>query len=130
VKYLGVDYGQRKIGLALGDDGARVAVPFGVIYGGLDEVCSIIKSENIDALVVGLPVPEAHQSDRQFERTGEFIKLLRERTGLKVSVVDEQFTSTEARKVRRESGAEAKEDALAAMLILQAFFDEGPMINS
>ena len=127
MNYLGLDFGLKKIGLAIGDDGGRVAVPFDVVYGGLDEVCQIINQEKIEALVVGLAIPEGVQSDRQFTRTGEFIKSLRERTGLPVSVVDEQFTSTEARRVQKEFGAKASEDALAAMLILQAFFDEGGM---
>ncbi|MFA5946510.1 MAG: Holliday junction resolvase RuvX [Patescibacteria group bacterium] len=127
MKYLGVDFGFKKIGLALGDDGARVAVPFSVIFGGLKELLEVIKEEQIEALVIGLAVPEAHQSQTQLERTLAFAEKLRAESGLQVHVVDEQFTSTEARRVQKETGTKADEDALAAMLILQAYFDEGSM---
>ena len=127
MKYLGVDFGLKKIGLAIGDDGGRVAVPFGVVFGGLAEVLDVIKTEQVEALVVGLAIPEAHQSDVQLERTLDFTKKLREASGLPVHMVDEQFSSAEARRVQKEYGAKASEDALAAMIILQAYFDEGGM---
>jgi RNase H-fold protein (predicted Holliday junction resolvase) len=97
------------------------------VFGGLTEVCEVIKREGIEALVLGIPIPEAHQSETQYLRTLEFRKQLSEKTGLLVHVVDEQFSSAEARRVQKEYGASAPEDALAAMLILQAYFDEGSM---
>ncbi len=127
MKYLGIDFGQRKIGLAIGDDGGRVAVPFGVVFGGLQEVLKVIKQEGIEALVVGLPVPEAHQKQTQLELTLAFKEKLKTESGLPTYAVDEQFSSTEARRVQHEFGAKAEEDALAAMIILQAYFDEGSM---
>lgn len=134
MKYLGIDYGLKKAGLALGDDGAKVAVPFGLIEGGdaaLLRVQEIIKEEGIEAFVVGLAMPShPGQSEDQLQRTLAFVKKLGELTGLPVSLVDEQFSSAEARRVQKEYGATASEDAIAAMLILQAFFDEGPMVSS
>jgi putative Holliday junction resolvase len=133
VKYLGIDYGMKKTGLALGDSAASVAVPFGLIPGGsatIPRICEIVKEEGIEAFVVGLPVPTSpEQSPAQMERVILFIKALGEATKLPVSIVDEQFSSTEARRVQKEHGATASEDALAAMLILQAFFNEGPMVR-
>ena len=130
MKYLGIDYGMKKTGLALGDSDAGVAVPFGLIPGGeetLPRVMGMIKDEGIEAFVVGLPLPTTiHQSDEQLKRVMAFVRTLEETTGLPVALVDEQFSSTEARRVQKEMGATASEDAIAAMLILQAFFDEGP----
>ncbi len=127
MRYLGVDFGLKKIGLALGDDGARVAVPFGVVRGGIKEVLEVIKKESIEALVVGLPMPEEHQSQTQLELTLAFVAKLRAESGLPTHVADEQFSSAEARRMQSESGSKVQEDALAAMLILQAYFDEGSM---
>ena len=128
MKYFGVDFGLKKIGLAVGDDIARVAVPFDKIPGGADSVARLVAlaaQEGVEAFVVGLPIPtEAHQSEEQLERTVAFMNDLADQSGLPVSVVDEQFTSAEARRVQHEYGATASEDALAAMLILQAYFDE------
>lgn len=128
MKYLGVDFGLRKIGLAIGDDETSIAFPFDVIPGGDDAVAriaAIAKQEGAESLVAGLPMPvEAHHTDAQLQLTMAFVARLGEETGLPVFVVDEQFSSAEARRVQKEYGAQAQEDALAAMLILQAYFDE------
>lgn len=128
MKYLGVDFGVRKIGTAVGDDGSHVAVPFELVPGGEDapeRISELAKREGIEAFVVGLPIPtEVHQSEEQLERTMAFINQLADTSGLPVFVVDEQFSSAEARRVQHEYGASASEDEIAAMLILQAYFDE------
>ncbi len=121
----------KKTGLALGDSEAKIAVPFGVIPGGnetLPAIIDLVKKEGIEAFVVGLAIPSGSQSEDQMIRTMTFLHALADTTGLPAYVVDEQFTSTEARRVQKEYGATASEDAIAAMLILQAYFDEGPMV--
>jgi RNase H-fold protein (predicted Holliday junction resolvase) len=88
-------------------------------------ITQLAKREGIEAFVVGLPIPtEAHQSEEQLERTVAFMNQLADVAELPVYVVDEQFSSAEARRVRHEYGATASEDEIAAMLILQAYFDE------
>lgn len=128
MKYLGIDFGLRKIGTAVGDDGSHVAVPFALLPGGSDaamRITQFAKQEGVEAFVVGLPIPtEAHQSEEQLERTVKFVNQLAELSDLPVQVVDEQFSSAEARRVQREYGATASEDEIAAMLILQAYFDQ------
>ncbi|HRH32063.1 MAG TPA: Holliday junction resolvase RuvX [bacterium] len=128
MKYLGVDFGLRKIGTAIGDDGSHVAVPFELVPGGDDaavRITQIAKREGVEAFVVGLPIPtDFHQSEEQLERTMGFVTQLGEVSGLPVRVVDEQFSSAEARRIQKEYGAKASEDEIAAMLILQAYFDE------
>jgi putative Holliday junction resolvase len=128
VKYLGVDFGLRKIGTAVGDDGSHVAVPFELVPGGEDaaeRIALLAKREGVEAFVVGLPIPtEVHQSEEQLERTMAFVNQLADISERPVYVVDEQFSSAEARRVRHEYGATASEDEVAAMLILQAYFDE------
>jgi putative holliday junction resolvase len=134
VKYLGVDFGLRKIGLAMGDDGSHVAVPFELLPGGDDaaqRLAALAKREGVEAFVVGLPIPtEAHQSEEQLERTVAFMNQLADVAELPVYVVDEQFSSAEARRVRHEYGATASEDEIAAMLILQAYFDEETRVKT
>lgn len=128
MKYLGVDFGLRKIGTAVGDDGSHVAVPFELIQGGSDaavRITELARREGVGAFVVGLPIPtEAHQSEEQLEKTMVFVNQLADTSQLPVFVVDEQFSSAEARRVRHDYGATASEDEVAAMLILQAYFDE------
>ena len=128
MKYLGVDFGLRKIGTATGDDGSHVAVPFELVPGGADaaeRLTALAKVQGLEAFVVGLPIPtEAHQSEEQLEKTMAFVNQLADVSSLPVFVVDEQFSSAEARRIQREYGAQASEDEIAAMLILQAYFDE------
>ncbi len=127
MKYLGIDYGLRKVGLALGDSASRIAVPFDMIEGGADVVQRIIalaSKEGIDAFVVGLPVPTTtQQNPAQWERTKVFIASLKELSGLPVEIIDEAFTSHEAKRLQRENATKAPEDALAAMVITQEFLD-------
>ena len=81
------------------------------------------KEEDVDAFVVGLPIPDAHQTTDQLEKTKQFVRDLQAISEKEVYVVDEQFSSAEARRLQHEYGSDMPEDALAATIILQAFLD-------
>ncbi len=120
MKYLGIDYGLRKIGLATGELESSFAVPFGVIERTEDVIERLLKlcqEEGIDAVVVGMP------ERVQGEVTQQFIDQLTSRTDLPIHVVGEAYTSVAGESLRREEGSGVEEDALAAMIILQEFFD-------
>ncbi|MFH1711624.1 MAG: RuvX/YqgF family protein, partial [Patescibacteria group bacterium] len=86
-------------------------------------VKNIIREEDIDGLVVGLPVPT--QSENQnFKNVQSFIEKLEERLDLPVQIIDESYTSKESQRLRAESGTDVPEDALAAMMILQEYLDK------
>lgn len=124
MRYLGVDFGLSKTGLAIGDDETRIASPLEVIPGGDDSyafIKRIVLEEDIEAIVVGMPGVEGSE---QFNKTTLFVERLEERLDQKVHTIDENFTSVESRRLQEESGSTVPEDALAAMLILQAFLDE------
>lgn len=126
MKYLGIDFGLKKIGLATGDDETGLAFPMGNIDGGVKAISTIMnraRDEGAEALVIGLPIPDAHQSDAQLELTKQFVQNVQKATTLPVFVVDEQFTSAEARRLQQEYGSAMPEDAIAAQIILQAFLD-------
>ncbi len=124
MRYLGIDYGTKKIGLAIGDDETKIASPLDVATS-IDDVVQMIREEGIDAIVVGIPmsVGEFHSSD-QLDITKGFVDLLKQKIELPVHVIDERHTTAEANRLIDEQGAQAEEDALAAMIILQAYFDE------
>ncbi|MCH8049113.1 Holliday junction resolvase RuvX [Patescibacteria group bacterium] len=128
MRYLGIDYGDKKTGLAIGDDETGIASPLEVIPGG-DKAFPIIKrlvgEEGIDAIVVGLPFPISdHHAEGQLEKTKRFVKKLEEGLDVPVHGVDERFTSTESQRLQQEYGTDVPEDALAAMLILREYLDE------
>lgn len=128
MRILGIDYGDKKIGLAFGDSEARVAVPLDVVPnmgdGTIQTFARRVKSEDIDLIVIGVPLSTGgHHSSAQLDKTRAFIQKLGALVSIPVVEEDESFTTAESIRLQREEGAEADEDALAAMLIVQAYMD-------
>lgn len=121
--YLGIDWGEKRIGLAMGDDSTRMASPFGVVAD-LDEVLQVIADEEIDVLVVGMPMKMRDQSIALDPRFEAFISELESRSGLELIRIDERLTSKHADSLIGDKKSKAARDAVAAMLILQAHLDQ------
>jgi len=133
MKYLGIDYGTKRIGLATGSDETRVAFPHSVVPASpkalsvIDELC---KKEGIEALVVGESRDFSGAANAVMEDISQFASDLGELTGLPVHFEREFFTSSLAarqfapeEKSRKANPAHANLDASAAALILQSFLD-------
>jgi putative Holliday junction resolvase len=128
MRLLGIDYGDKKIGLAFGDTEVNVAVPLDVVPNVGDETIRVFakraKTEDIDAIIVGVPLSTgAHHSSKQLDKARAFIAALIAATPIPVIEEDESYTTGESIRLQREEGAQAEEDALAAMLILQSYMD-------
>ena len=128
MRILGIDYGDRKIGLGFGDSETRIAVPLEVIANRGEETFiqlrDMIVNEDIDQVVVGVPLSTGgHYSPEQLEKTRRFIKRLIETVSVPVEEEDESYTTTESIRLQREEGTKADEDALAAMLIIRAYLE-------
>lgn len=128
MRILGIDYGDKKIGLAFGETDARTAVPLEVVKNEgaatIERLAARVKLEGIDRVVVGVPLPQGNHSGEQLEKTRGFIAALARAVDVPVVEEDESFTSAESIRLQREFGAQAQEDALAAMLIVQSYIDE------
>ncbi len=120
MRVLGVDYGTKKTGLAIGDDESRVAMPFGVVYG-LDEIAGVVEREGVDKVVVGMPVSDVDTAQADVVRA--FIEDLKVVVKVDIDTVDERYTTKAAQQLQEEQGSGVAEDALAAMILLQAYFD-------
>lgn len=123
MRYLGVDYGLKRAGLALSE--GRFSVPFKIIRvqsleGAVEQICQIVTREQIDVVVVGLP--EAKMG----KITSKFIKALSGK-GLEVLAADETLSSKNALQIMIASGVPKKKrheiDAVAAAEILQNYLD-------
>jgi len=120
--FLGIDWGQRKIGLALGDSETKMALPYGVVQD-WPAIEAVINKEGVSQIVIGAPY---HLSGNR-ENCQEGWQKLVERaqsSGYPVHLVDERLSSQAANQlIHHRPKAAAPEDAIAAMLILQTFLD-------
>jgi putative holliday junction resolvase len=133
---VGIDFGDRRIGVALGDPSGIMAFPHetleysGKMGEGLSAVVEALAEFELDFVIVGMPYNMDGSQGRQAERTASFIGELRHRLpeGVVVEGWDERLTSVQASKVLTGAGVKAKAqkgklDKIAAALILQAWLD-------
>ena len=125
MKLLGLDYGDAKIGLAIGDTDSKVASPFKILKNAgwnnlFQDLKLICQKEKIEKIIIGLP--KNKKSPDQAKRVLDFITKLKERLDIEVEIQDEQFTTAQASKLINNS--KKQDDDIAAMLILQSYFDK------
>jgi putative Holliday junction resolvase len=129
-RWFAVDYGERRIGLAISDPTGTIASPAGHIvrrHGKRPPIAEIIRrAEELEArgFVVGLPLDEAGEDTPRVVEVRRVAAELERRTGLPVELIDERFTTAAALRAVRELGGSTKGrkgdvDALAATVLLQ-----------
>lgn len=131
---LAFDFGTRKIGVAVGNTVVRVAHPLTTIVGEANAqrfaaIDALVAEWEPGALVVGRPLAEDGAGQEMTARAERFARQLASRCGLPVTRVDERFTSRAAAAALGAAGLRgraraAANDAVAAQLILQSWFDE------
>ncbi len=136
LRFLAIDLGGKRTGLAVGDDESRIASPLGVIEAAAEQerwrqLTRHIDDEKPDALVVGLPLNMDGSDGPAAKQARAFAEALAARTGLPVHVQDERLTSSAADDQMARTGLthgqkKQRRDALAAAAILRAFFDALP----
>jgi putative Holliday junction resolvase len=95
----------------------------------LDKIVEMVTDNEVEAIVVGLPVSLNGTIGPQGQKTLDFCDLLREISPVPIHMCNEQYTSAEAERRIREAGGEpskdkARVDAVAAAIILQEWLDE------
>ncbi|MBU0637086.1 Holliday junction resolvase RuvX [Patescibacteria group bacterium] len=124
IKYLGVDWGEKRIGLAIGDSETKIAIPFKVVQN-MDELIKVIETEKIDQIIVGQPLSIAnYKLQITNEKYIEFIKDLKSKTNLLIKLIDERLSSKAADALVGNKKTKAPRDTVAAMLILQSYLDK------
>lgn len=125
---LGIDYGEKRIGLALASMVAKIASPLATIANSpdvLSDISEITERENVQTIVVGLPRDMQGQDTAQTKITREFISRLAS-AGYNVIAQDEAATSVKARDELNKRGKPyGKEDVdkLAATYILNDYLE-------
>jgi putative Holliday junction resolvase len=123
VKVLALDYGSARTGVAVSDPTGTVARPLEVVPRaasdeGLIRVLELAAEEDVERIVVGLPVTLRGEHGAQAEETERFVERLRGATDLPVESFDERFTTALA---RRAGETRAAEDAVAAAHLLTSY---------
>jgi putative Holliday junction resolvase len=135
MRALGIDFGEKRIGLAISDPEGRIAVPMTALQrrddrSALRQIAEVARREGVGRLVVGEPVNMDGTRGPAAERARRFGERLAELTGLPLELVNESLTSREAEERLREAGVDPRRDpgrvdAVAAQILLQESLDRG-----
>lgn len=143
-RIVGIDAGERRIGVAISDPGRSFALPLDSILADgseLDRLADLVSREGVDEVVVGLPLSLSGESSAQTERARAFATKVEQHLRLPVHMWDERLSSREAERLisgessgrdrdrSRRGGRSGRQlpvpdtDALAASIVLQAYLD-------
>jgi len=134
MRIIGLDLGEKRIGVAAADDRTRVAVPLTAMAAGNDPIGAIarlLEEQSADEVVIGLPLSMSGAVGPQAQQALEVVEELRRLLPIPVDTWDERLTTVQAsrsqqprrRAGRRSEGEKGKRDAVAAAIMLQAFLD-------
>jgi putative holliday junction resolvase len=124
VKVMALDYGSARTGVAVSDPTGTLARPLGVVEragaeSGLAELARLVRAEDVERVVVGLPLTMRGTHGEQAAATERFVEALRGVVDVSVELFDERFTTDLAQR----TGGDAPEDALAAAHLLSTYLE-------
>ena len=134
MRFLGVDLGSKRIGLAISDEAGSIAFPAGTLDSrgrkrDLAALSDLVREREIGRAVVGLPIHMDGRKGPEAERAIQFASALSSAAGIPVDTLDERWTSQEAERLMRagpKKGRPGKKnrgtvDELAASIILRTY---------
>ena len=133
-RVLGIDVGDRRIGLALSDPGGILASPLTIIEhttetGDIEAILKIAKEREAERIIVGLPRLMNGDIGPQAQKVQVFAEAIRANTQIPIEYRDERLTTVTAQRLHQESGTKKRNrviryDAMAAAVILQDYLEE------
>jgi putative Holliday junction resolvase len=125
VKIVAIDYGAARTGVAVSDPSGTIARPLGVIErasseSGFARLVELIRAEDAERVVVGLPLTLRGERGAQAQETEAFVEALRAAVEVPVESFDERFTTGLAARVGSD---DAPEDARAAAHLLSSYLE-------
>jgi putative Holliday junction resolvase len=123
MKYLGIDYGKKRVGIALSDETGNFAFPKAIVENkkALEDIFTICNEEKLSGIVLGESVSSNGIKNEIDIEIKSFAKKLGDKTDLPIFFEREDFSSVEASRYQTNSG---KKDDSAAAIILQRFLDK------
>lgn len=126
MRILGIDYGEKRIGLAVSE--GKLASPVTTVSR-FEDVLRFVTENKIEKIVLGLPLDAEGKEGFQAKKVREFGERLAEKTGVEVEYWNETLSTQDALRAMIESGAPQKRrrnlDSISAALILQEYLDSG-----
>lgn len=129
MRYLAIDYGTKRTGLAICDFAETIASPLAVIHGQkelLKKIADVVEAESVEAIVLGLPLSMTDSESSQTKLVLKFSKRLKAHLHIPIHLQDERLSSFGAEEklapAKFTRGKRRKRlDAVAAAEILEAF---------
>ncbi len=125
MRLLGIDYGEKRVGLALSDEAGQFAFPYSIIKnesGVVQQIQNICMGETVSEIIIGESRTYRGKENPVMKKIIMFKKKLELATRLPVYLHPETLTSQEAKRGREEKNKKPVDDSAAA-LILQSFID-------
>lgn len=131
MRILGIDFGEKRIGLAISDEGGRIAHGLGVVKVTdrvVEEIGEIISSNGVKEVVIGLPKDMNGDLGEQGKRVSSFGERLAFSLGVRVRLWDERLTTSSSERILIEANLSRKKrrdvvDKVSATIILQGYLD-------
>ncbi len=124
MRLLGIDYGSKRIGLALSDETGGFALPFGVVANdeqAVKEIAKMVADNNVSRIVIGKSVDYHGRPNLIMKRVESFGRALAEESKVEIVYHNEVLSSKEAERI---IGRDKHYDARAAAIILKSYLDQ------
>jgi len=126
MKIMGMDIGDKRIGIALSDEEGKTSIPHKVLENNRDfsdKLLKILDKENIEKIIVGIPYTLKGEIGNQAEKVIDFVKNNLLSMGVEVVYQDERFTSSFNMDPKVKKKKIKDRDKFSAALILQGYLD-------
>jgi len=127
---LSIDYGQKRVGLAISEETGKLALPYETIENKslsfvVEEIKKIVQEEDVNKIVVGLPKGLAGGESNKTE-LDKFVNKLKKEIDIPIDFMDERMTSKAADKFKTDKNFKksGQRDKVAAAIILQDYLDK------
>jgi putative Holliday junction resolvase len=136
-RYMGIDFGTVRIGIALSDPLKIIAQGHTTLQNNadsIDRILSIIAEQSVSRIIIGDPLTLRGEKSAKGEEVAEFVRTLKSRTDVETVMLDERFTSVMAQRTLLTMGTKKKQrqnnkgkvDEIAAAILLQSYLDITP----
>lgn len=128
-RILAIDYGEKRLGLAMSDPLGITAQPFDVIENDgkeIEKISDIVNKNEIKKIIVGLPINMSGTCGGAVNKVMSFVNKLKEKVNVEIDTFDERLSTWEANNRMHELGMPRKKkkkniDKLAATIILETY---------